>query len=206
MSDAKVALVLVAACSNSTPPVTTPIPTDTDTSEPRLLPEDTSAYLPPLDTAVPPPPNLTPSHWVYITHSGQWQLGAANPPFGSLTGSLEIVEYVDELDTAVPLYECNVRYVLTGEEVSQHSCSSCDFVFSVEHYVSAGDPTACNDPDTPLSGDVWLLGLDQGANKIVYNYHNTGVWLPWFDAVRTGSVVDFTWEAQLGIEVEETDP
>lgn len=194
---------LIVACSNSTPPTQTAIPTDSDSGDPQLLPTDTAVYLP-VDTAVPPPPNITPAHWVYMTEGGQWQLGSASPPFGSLTGALQIVEYVDALDTALPVYECNVRYALTGDETQSHTCADCDFVFDVEHYVTAGDPSACNDPDAPLSGSVWQLGFDQATATIYFNYHGTDVWLPWYDATRASDVVTFQWEATLAIEVEDT--
>jgi hypothetical protein len=200
---AVLALLAAVSCSNSTPPTQTAVPTDTDTAEPNLLPTDTAAYIP-VDTAVPPPPNLTPAHYVYMSQTGTWNMGSASPPFGSVTGTLAITEYVDQLDTAAPVYECAVRYVLTGEEVTQHTCADCDFVFNVEHYVSQGDPSTCNDPDTPTSGEVWQLGFDQGTAQIYFNYHGTDVWLPWYDATKTGSVVDFLWEATLAIEVEDT--
>jgi hypothetical protein len=198
------ALLLVAACSS--PPTTdpTPIPNDSDTAEPQILPIDDTAEFLPIDTSVEPPPDIVPTNWLYLRQSGRWELGSASPPFDTLTGTLDHVEYVDELDTAIPVYECNVRYSLTGEQDDTHSCTECDFVFNVEHYVVAGDPGACNDPDAPTSGAVWQMGFDQGAGIIYFNYYGTGVWLEWYDATKSSNLVDFSWEDTLAIDLEDT--
>jgi hypothetical protein len=186
------------------PGQTGPEPTPTETGEePKVLPIDTAPYLPE-DTAPDVVPNLTPDHYVYMSQVGNWSLSASDPPFTDLFGTLRITEHVDTLDTALPVYECNVTYSLTGSPVDDHTCADCDFVFDVEYFVTAGDPGACHDPDAPASGAVWQLGYDAATSKIYLNYYGTDVWLPWYDANKAGSTVNFDWTATLAIELEDS--
>lgn len=197
-------LLWLGACTGKEPPGTLLTTNDTDSGEPHILTiTDTSVFIPE-DTSATGPPNLEPAHWVYMSQIGSWTLGSASPPFGDLAGTLRIQEYVDTLDTALPVYECNVLYSLTGTEVANHTCPTCSFVMDVEHYVTSGDPTGCHDPDVPFTGTVWQLGLDEGAGKILLNYYGTDVWLDWYDATRAGASVSFQWEATLAIEIEDT--
>jgi hypothetical protein len=198
-----VLLALAAlGCNGDEPPGTTPPTVDTDTGEPQILPLDSFAL--PEDTAPEVIPDLTPDHYVILTQVGLWNLGNASAPWGSVSGTLRVREFVDALDTAEPVYECNVEYTLTGTEVTPHDCPGCDFVMAVEHYVVSGDPSACHDPDVPLDGAVRHLGYENGAQKLLFDYYGSGVWLPWYDADRTGQVVDFEWTAQLGIELPDS--
>lgn len=192
----------LAACKDPPPTGTPPTTTDTDTGEPHILPND--SYPLPEDTAPETIPDLEPSHWVYLEQDGAWVLGAASPPFGSMSGDLHIREFVDELDTAAPAYECDVRYALTGTEQTTHSCDACDFVFAVEHYVSEGDPVACHDPDVPSDGAIWNMGFDSQTRTIYRNYYGTGLWMPWYAATRSGTTIDFQWSGRLAIEVLDT--
>lgn len=171
--------------------------------EPKVLPIDTSLYLPE-DTAPDQVPNLTPSNYVVMSQVGSWTLSSADPPFSSLFGTLQITEYIDELDTALPVYECFVTYSLTGDPVETHTCADCDFVFNVEYYVTEGDPNACHDPDAPPSGAIWQLGFSSATGKLLLNYYGTDVWLPWYDATKTGADIAFQWVANLAIELEDT--
>ena len=193
-------LVLIgalAACKEEPPGKDAPPPEDTDTDEPHVLPIDTAIYIP-QDTAPDAAPDLAPDNWVYIVQQGQWTTS-----YGTMTGTLRLQEYVDELDTAAPVYECNVLYSLTGSEVGNTTCPSCDPVFEVEHFVTSGDPGACHDVDAPQAGEIWQLGYDDGAGKILLNYHGTDVWLPWYDATESAGVVTFDWSATLAIEVQD---
>jgi len=197
-------LLVLAACSGKEPTGVTLSSTDTDTGEPNVFSfTDTGVFIP-TDTALTAPPNLEPAHWVYMSQLGVWNLGSSSPPYGSMSGSLRIEEYVDTLDTALPEYECNVVYSLTGSEDGGSTCPSCDFVYDVEFYVTGGDPGGCHDVDAPAQGDVWQLGMDQGRGKIMVNYHGTDVWLDWYDANKSGSSVNFSWEATLAIELSDT--
>ena len=194
-------LVLIgalAACKGDPPAGDGPPPVDTDTDEPHVLPIDTSIFVP-QDTAPDAAPDLVPDNWVYIVQQVQWTTSA-----GSMSGTLRLQEYVDTLDTAAPVYECNVVYSLTGGDPGNTSCPSCDLVFDVEHFVTSGDPGACHDVDAPQAGEVWQLGYDGGAGKILLNYHGTDVWLEWYDATRSGDTVTFDWSATLAIEVQDS--
>jgi hypothetical protein len=194
---------LGAGCTN--PPSTLPTPgtPDTDTGEPQVLPIDTGAYVP-QDTGVDVPPDLQPSHWVYIAQQGVWNLSPGSPPYTDVIGTLVLQEYIDALDTAVPNYECNVTYALTGSAVSSHTCADCDWVMDVEHFVNSGDPSTCRDPDAPPAGAVWQMGYDNATQRIYLNYYGTGVWLPWYDANQSGAQVDFGWNGTLAIELDDT--
>jgi hypothetical protein len=139
-----------------------------------------------------------------MTQIGRWDLSSAGPPYSDLSGTLRITEHVDTLDTALPVYECDVQYALTGSVVENHTCPNCDFVFDVEYYVNSGDPSTCHDPDAPQSGVVWQLGFVGNEDSIYHNYYGTDVWLPWYDADKSGATVDFEWIATLAIEVVDT--
>ncbi|MEQ1505508.1 MAG: hypothetical protein ABMB14_24965 [Myxococcota bacterium] len=195
-------VALAVGCNPSTGTPTTPEPTDTETGEPKILPIDTSVFIP-HDSGATGAPNLQPDHYVYMSQLGIWNLSSATDP-SNMSGDLRIAEYVDELDTALPVYECNVTYSLTGSAVNNHTCNGCEFVFDVEYYVTNGDPSGCHDPDTPPDGVHWQLGFDQGEDAVVLNYYGTDVWLPWYDAVKNGSTVDLEWIATLAIEIEDS--
>lgn len=209
---AAVALAMVAGgCDGQGPTGTLPEPTDTDSGEPQILPLDSFPL--PQDTAPEVIPDLTPDHWVHLLQAGTWALGNTSAPWGSVTGTLRLREWIDEMDTGVhsgttdtgmATYECDVRYALTGTEVTNHDCSQCDFVMAVEHQVSEGDPSACHDPDAPVSGAIRNLGYDNQTQKIYFDYYGTGLWLPWYDADRTGQTVRFSWTTQLGIELPDS--
>lgn len=171
--------------------------------EPRVLPIDTSLYFPE-DTAPDVVPNITPTDFVFMSQEGSWLLSASDPPFTDLSGALQITEYINTLDTALPVYECNVTYSLTGSPVGSHTCADCDFVFDVEYYVTAGDPSTCHDPDAPPHGVVWQLGYVAATNKLMLNYYGTDVWLPWYDATKAGVDVTFDWSTTFAIELPDT--
>jgi hypothetical protein len=202
---AAVALLALTGCKKEPTQGVTISTTDTDSGEPNVLslPDGTGVFIP-HDTSLTGPPNLNPQHWVYMSQLGSWTLGASSPPYGSLSGTMHIEEYVDTLDTALPVYECNVVYSLTGDERQNSTCPSCDFVFDVEYYVTSGDPSGCHDVDAPTSGTVWEMGYDGGQGQILLNYYGTDQWLPWYDANKTGAQVDFSWSATLAIELTDT--
>lgn len=189
----------LAACGGDPPAGDGPPPVDTDTDEPNVLPLPDTSFFVPQDTAPTATPDLVPENWVYIVQTGQWTTSS-----GTMSGSLRLQEYVDVLDTAVPNFECNVLYSLTGTDAGTTTCPTCDYVFDVEHFVTSGDPGSCHDVDAPQAGDVWQLGFDGAAGKILLNYHGTDVWLEWYDARQSGYVVNFDWTATLAIEVQDS--
>ena len=76
-------------------------------------------------------------------------------------------------------------------------------VFAVTHTLVEGDPTACWDPDTPSDGSVFTLGLS--GETIVFDYYDSGVWLPWYAAEREADRVDFAWSTRLGLPTSSND-
>lgn len=205
---AALALLVAAAigpapgCGPTPQATTTPAPTDTDSAEPQILPIDTANFIP-RESGVGGPPDIAPSHYVYMSQVGLWNLSSATNPT-DMFGNLQITEYVDTLDTALPVYECNVTYSLTGSSVNNNTCPDCAFVMDVEYYVNLGDPGGCHDPDTPQTGDVWQLGWSQTDATLYLNYYGTDVWLPWYPGVKNGSTIDFSWSATLAIEVMDS--
>lgn len=197
-----VPLLAAMACTPSGPEQTTPVPSDSDSSEPQILPIDTAPFVP-VDSAATGPPDIAPDHYVFMTQVGVWNLSAATSPT-SMSGTLEITEYIDTLDTALPVYECLVRYTLSGEAVGEHTCADCAFVFDVEFYANEGDPSLCHDPDAPPPGAEWQMGWSDGDATIYLNYHGTDVWLPWYGGVKNAAVIAFDWSATLAIEVLDT--
>lgn len=189
---------LAAGCTPDPPADGGATTTDTDTGEPHVLPIDTTMFIPE-DTAPEATPDLVPENWVYIVQQGSWATSGSN-----MTGTLRLQEYIDELDTAEPAFECDVVYSLTGNAAATSSCPSCDFVYDIEHFVSTGDPSTCHDVDAPAAGEIWQMGFDGAADQILLNYHGTDVWLPWYDAVQAGYVVNFSWSATLAIEVQDS--
>ncbi|MBX2796971.1 MAG: hypothetical protein KTR31_04855 [Myxococcales bacterium] len=199
-------LLVAAACTGQVAPVDQAPPDDTNTEdEPNVLPIDTSFFVPE-DTAPNNPPDLQPSDWITLRHVGTWQL--SGNPFSDLAGTLVLREYLNQIDTSdtamPPEYVCDVTYALTGTAVDVHTCSSCDFVFAVEHYVSTGNPGACREPDAPQNGAVWQLGYNSKEQKIYHNYFGTDVWLPWYDTLTAPPNLDFEWNFTLATEVEDT--
>src|SRR5262245_59902803 len=136
---ASILVWLAVGCKPLEPQQTTPIPSDTDSGEPKVLPIDTSVFIP-HDSGAAGPPNLTPDHYVYRSQLGRWNMDAATDP-QNMSGTLQIEEHIDEIDTAAPAYECQVTYSLTGSASGNNSCDDCSFVFDVEYYVTVGDPS-----------------------------------------------------------------
>jgi hypothetical protein len=196
--------VAIAACKQK--PASDSIPGTADTGsgeEPNVLPIDTSVFIP-QDTGATGPPNLTPSNYVLMNQIGVWNMQQAGPPYGDMSGSMRITEYIDELDTALPVYECDVRYTLNGSIVDNHDCNDCEFVYAVEYYVNSGDPSTCHDPDAPQHEQTLELGFVSDNEGIQYNYMGTDVWKHWYDAQKSGATVNFEWIATLAIEVVDT--
>ncbi len=205
----------LAGCSGSDGTGNSP-PEESDSGNPpNVLPIDTSFFVPD-DTAEEGRPDLTPGSFLFLRHIGSWEL--AGNPYDSLTGTLRVVEALNELpppdsaqptgesDTAAPFpFTCEVEYALTGKVVGDHTCgTACDFVFEVEHYVTTGAPDACRVPDMPDNGAVWQLGYRAAEEEILYNYFGTDVWLPWYNTTSAPPSLDFAWEFTLAVELEDT--
>lgn len=203
-----VAVLLVVACTGQ--PTTAPPPDDSSTTDgPNVLPIDTSQFIP-QDTAPVEPPNINPRDFIYLRHSGTWNL--TGKPYSDLSGVLRIAEYINEVDTSDTSdpdpFLCEVIYNITGSAVETHTCGTdCDFVFEVEHYVANGNPGACAEPDVPENGALWQLGYDSTNQQILLNYFGTDRWLPWYSTTTGPPALEFEWEFTLAVEIEDTaDP
>ncbi|MEM6926954.1 MAG: hypothetical protein AAF602_08510 [Myxococcota bacterium] len=201
--------VLALGCGEADPSLDAPPAVDTNTGDdPILLPQDTSIFIP-VDTNAPAVVDVIPDDFLYLRHFGSWA------PSGNLvSGTLTIREYINFIDTADtvdtgPLpWVCNVEYALTGEQVDNATCPTCDVVYDVTHTVTGGSPANCREPDTPTDGITWQLGYDLTNNRIFQNYFGTDVWVPWYTIVNVdGSPptnIAYEWEATLALELEDT--
>jgi hypothetical protein len=196
-----IVLTALLACSGSDGPVRDPLPTDTGEAE--VITIDTADFIP-VDTGTNfeteddvPLANLT------ISQSGTWSLSPLGGPFTDVSGAMVVQEFIDELDPLEPEYACEATYVLTGQSPELHSCTTCDFVFDIEFFVSDGDASACREPDTPQHQVVWRMGYDGDQDKILHDYGGTGVWVPWMDANLSGSDLTFSFDKVVAIQVEE---
>ena len=204
-------LLGLAACAGGEPGETRqPLPTDT--GEATVLQIDTAEFIP-VDTGTTfETDDVIPLHELFIAQTGSWTLSPSGGPYTDLAGELILREFIDELvkkpkKKGGPQYDCEVSYTLTGHVPEEYACPSCDFVFDVEFFVNDGDTSTCREPDTPQHEAVWRMGFDSGQGKILYNYGDTGVWVPWMDAELTGDELAFSFTKQVAIQVdEETTP
>lgn len=171
----------------------------------------------------------TPAHLAHVYQEGTWELGPPAGPYTSLSGVLQVLEYLDQerptpgpgdtAETGFPLVDtadtgssdspllCSVAYALSG--VAIDSCPGCDFAFEVTHTVTMGNPNDCHDPDLPADGAILSLGFapdyEPGQDWLLLDYGDSGLWLPWYPALQFADNVDFAWEATIGIYVEEEE-
>jgi len=180
---------------------------EADSGEPELPPVDTAI---PRDTAFDTfviDTSFTdsgfdgnPEHLLEVSWAATWQMSPASGPYTTMTGELVLTEVLDgdELEPA-----CELTYALTGQE-SEESCSGCTATFEVLHYLSAGVWEDCADPDRPEDGATWRLGWNPTEETVAYDWENSGVWVDWYAAERTGDRLELTWETTVGVAVEDT--
>ena len=201
-------LVALTACGAPSSPERQPLPADT--GEATVLVIDTADFLPVDTGSTFPTEDAEPLNTLYIRQSGTWSVSPAGGPFTDIAGTMRVLEYIDELpdpeDPDDEGYACDATYTLTGQAPAQHSCSSCDFVFDIEFFVNAGDPTTCREPDTPMHEAVWRMGYDSTQGKILHDYGGSGIWVPWMDAELLGTDLTFLFEADVAIRVDEDAP
>lgn len=196
----------LVACTGAAPTDGPPTEETATDSTINVLPIDTSDFIP-QDTAPVEAPNINPRNFIYLRHSGTWNLTGS--PYTDLSGTLRVAEYINEIDTSdtsVPdPFLCEVIYNITGSAVDTHTCgAACDFVFEVEHYITSGNPGACAEPDVPENGALWQLGYSSASNTILLNYFGTDRWLPWYTATTAPPALEFEWEFTLAVELEDT--
>jgi len=199
-----VTLAALIGCSGDPPAERQPLPVDTGTAS--VFTKDTADFLP-VDTGTTDPgtEDNVPDNLLTVSQSGIWSLAPIGGPFTDLSGVLLVQEYVDELDPKLPEYACEVEFNLTGQSVDEHTCSSCDFVFDVTHFITKGETTGCREPDTPQHEDVWQMGYDSNQGALVHNYGGSDVWVRWADADLQGTDLSFTFDLVMAIQVEEEE-
>jgi hypothetical protein len=195
--------------------------------------KDTDPDLPPVDSAdttrdtdvstFPPDTSAdsdisdSPSNTLTMHQFGQWDLSPGGGPYTALTGTLTAQEYFDgnapptdtddsdtvAADTDLPL-ECDVVYNLVGAPALS-TCDGCSFAFDITFHVIEGDPTGCRDPEIPQDDGILRFGYDNTQHKILMDYGDIGLWLPWYPARLIQDHVKYDWKATVGVVVEEEE-
>ncbi|MES2644467.1 MAG: hypothetical protein V4850_33580 [Myxococcota bacterium] len=163
--------------------------------------EDTGSF--PFDSAGDTAPiDEAPAHWLTMRQAGTWTLGGAEADPTSMTGLLVVTELLDA-DEEAPA--CVETWALVGAR-AETDCAGCAFTFAVEHTRVATEG-ACRTPELPDTGDLRTLGYAQAEGRVWWDWYDTGVWVPLWDAeagTLPGELV-FIWEAVIGVAVEEED-
>lgn len=202
-------LLLLAACGTDEP--TAPPIVDDPTPAPTEPWVDSGVYRPD-DTGSVALGNDVPAHLLSIEHGGYWE--QSGTPYDALVGRLVVVERVDGYrpdtsDTGDQL-ACDVGFFLTGTpEVSLHPCADCDTIWRVTFTQDPASITGtedCLDPEIPMDGESWVMAYDPVQGEILFDYHGTGVWIPWWPAAESGDRIDFGWTGVLAVAIEEEAP
>jgi hypothetical protein len=99
-------------------------------------------------------------------------------------------------------------------------CPTCDFAFDIEFYhvedededqeepmnpngmngepIKAESLEDCLSPDLPAHQEVRRLGFSSTEGIIYFDYFNSGIWIPWYEALKIHDNVTLNWEASLG--------
>lgn len=161
-----------------------------------------------VDTYIDDAGDDEPAHTLSVTQEGAWELSPRGGPWTALTGELSVTELLDD-DEEEPA--CEVVFALTGEAPDAEGagaplgCDTCDDVFVVSFYLSAGDPGACTDPDLPMDREVRAFGWSSVDGTIYLDYAGTGVWLPWYEGEVDEDTITFSWTTELAVFVPEED-
>jgi len=194
---------------NADEPDEKPEPFVEDTDDAPIYNTNTTTTSFPVDTGFGTTGDAPPDDWLHISQLGTWSMSPPGGPYDNMTGGLTILEIVNDGpdDTAEPP-ECQVIYTLVGQTYEPNSCADCDFTVLVE-FSGTGNRDGCHDPDMPPMnvepGAGWPMGYSSSRNLVLFNYHNTGVWVPWYDAVKVGDVISIDFSTSIAIEVEDED-
>lgn len=155
--------------------------------------------------------NEEPPYTLSMSHTGHWDLLPLGGPFTSMVGDLVVTEVLDG-DKLTPW--CQVTFSLTGQ-AADDICPTCDFGFIILFYLAdegdkkndkVGGLEDCQSPHLPADGDVRTLAYSDSENMIYYNYGDTNIWVPWYEATQLRDELNFVWEDAAGfIGVPEED-
>jgi hypothetical protein len=163
--------------------------------------------------------NEEPPYELRISHTGTWERSPLGGPYTDMIGTMSVTESILGGATI-----CNAEFSLTGT-VSKTECDHCDEAFDVFFYlVSQGelddygeqvlnkDGVAvaglgmCQFPDIPLDGDTWRLGFAPVDGSLFWDYYDSGIWVPLYDAEELHDEVTFEYETTVGfVPIEEDD-
>lgn len=201
-------ILLLLACKSEEPPTPTPA---TATPPPTVPWVDTGIFRPSDTGEDPTLDDDVPDHTLEVVHSGYWE--RSGTPYDAVVGELHVREildgYVPDTSDTGDQLACDVRWFVTGTPDSiVHTCPGCDPGWEVTFtYDEASVSTLalCNDRELPDDGSVWHLALHPGDGVIYYNWFGSGVWLPWWNAEEVGDRVDYGWQGQIAVGVEEEE-
>jgi hypothetical protein len=158
--------------------------------------------------------NEDPPFELELSHAGVWELLPIGGPYTSMVGELTVTELLDG-NESTPW--CQATFSLTGQAVDD-LCETCDYGFLILFYlVKEGDPDKkdpdksvggledCRSPDLPADGESRTLAYSDADSTIYFNYYDSDIWIPWYDASDLHDEVNFQWEATLGFIGEEDD-
>ncbi len=178
-----------------------------DTGPVELPPEDTSGWREdtgtfPFDTSDTGTLDETPAHWLTFRQAGTLLLGGAIADPSSVTGTLVITELLDG-DEEAPA--CEQTWALVGERAPV-DCDGCAYTFDVLH-TRVEATGGCRAPELPDDGEERTLGYATGEGRIYWDWYETGVWVPLWDAGpgETPDAIAIAWETTVGVEVEEEE-
>lgn len=161
--------------------------------------------------------NESPPFELALDHQGVWDLLPLGGPYTSMVGEMTITELLDD-NKNNPW--CQVTFSLTGQSVDD-VCDTCDFGFLILFYVSeegvgkeknddgdkelVGGLSDCKSPDLPANNESRTLAYSDADSTIYYNFNDSGIWIPWYDASDIHDEVNFQWEALMGFIGEQED-
>ena len=147
-----------------------------------------------------------------LIHEGSWEMSPPSGPYTVLYGELEVMEVIDgRID---PPW-CDFTFALTGY-ISDEVCDGCDIAFDVSFFLLADeDPPDedeidmenpeqayqledCLTPDMPAHEEVRRLGFSSFEQQIYFDYYDSGIRIPWYEADQILDSVTFEWEQTIG--------
>jgi hypothetical protein len=147
-----------------------------------------------------------------LFHEGAWEMSPPSGPYTVLYGELEVMEVIDgKID---PPW-CSFTFALTGY-ISDELCDTCDIAFDVSFYLlddgeepdeeemDAENPERayelddCLTPDMPAHEEIRTLGYSAFEEQIYFDYYDSGIWIPWYEASQILDSVSFEWEHTIG--------
>ena len=160
--------------------------------------------------------NEEPPFELTLQHEGVWELLPLGGPYTSMVGEMTVVELLDGNENTP---YCRATFSLTGQ-VAESTCDSCDVSFLILFYLTdegekgdkegkekseVGGLADCQSPDLPADGETRTLGYSDLDSTIYFNYYDSDIWIPWYDANDLHDEVNFSWEETVGFAGDEEE-